>query len=156
GVHRPLCGTAVALEPLSGSGRAVIVGLDHCLLDPEEFTRLREHVSRTSGIGVDDVHICMSHTHGSAWMSRSRADLPGGDLIGPSLDRLADDCGKVAKKAVDAARPATIVYGTGRCSLAAHRDLWDDESQQFVCGFNPSGPADDTVLVARMVADDGG
>jgi hypothetical protein len=28
--------------------------------------------------------------------------------------------------------------------------------RQFVCGLNPAGPADDTVLVARIVADGGG
>src|SRR5262249_48195979 len=99
--------------------------------------------------------ICLSHTHGSAWMSRSRAHLPGGDLIGPYLDRLAEACGQVAKQALDAAEPATIVYGTGHCPLAAHRDLWDADSRQFVCGFNPGGPADDTVLVGRVVGDDG-
>jgi hypothetical protein len=155
GVHRPLAATAVALEPLSASGRAVILGLDHCLFDPSEFARLRESVSRTAGISVEDVHVCMSHTHGSAWMSRSRAHLPGGDLIGPYLDRLAEVCAKVAKEAVDAAWPATIVYGTGGCSLATHRDYFDAERQEIVCGFNPGGPADDTVLVAGVVADDG-
>jgi hypothetical protein len=155
GMHRPLRATAVCLEPLSGSGRAMVVGLDHCLLDPSEFARLRASVGRATRIGAEDVHVCMSHTHGSAWMSRSRAELPGGDLIGPYLDRLAEVCADLAKEAVDAARPTTIVYGTGRCSLAAHRDLWDPDSQQFVCGFNPGGPADDTVLVARAVGDDG-
>lgn len=154
GVHRPLCATAVCLEPLSGSGRAVIVGLDHCLFDPNEFAKLREHVNGGVSIGVEEVHICLSHTHGSAWMSRSRSHLPGGDLIGPYLDQLADVCGKVAKEALHAARPATIVYGAGRCSLAAHRDLWDANGRQFVCGFNPVGPADDTIVVGRVVDDD--
>src|SRR5581483_9438600 len=27
--------------------------------------------------------------------------------------------------------------------------------QQFVCGFNPGGPVDDTVLVGRITGDDG-
>src|SRR5439155_2256435 len=42
-----------------------------------------------------------------------------------------------------------------RCALAAHRDFWDADTKQFVCGFNPAGPADGTVLVAKAVADDG-
>src|SRR5262249_59307278 len=124
----PLCATAVCLEPPSGSGRAMIVGLDHCLLDPSEFARLRESAGRAAGIDAEDVHVCMSHTHGSAWMSRSRAHLPGGDLIGPYLDRLADVCGKVANEAADTARPATIGYGTGRCSLAAHPRFGDADN----------------------------
>ena len=39
--------------------------------------------------------------------------------------------------------------------MRAHRDFWDAESKQFVCGFNPDGPADDTVLVAKAVAESG-
>src|SRR5262249_37493223 len=42
-----------------------------------------------------------------------------------------------------------------RCRLAANRDYRDESSGQYVCGFNPSGPADDTVLVARA-ADEAG
>ncbi|HKB05328.1 MAG TPA: hypothetical protein VKD90_24100 [Gemmataceae bacterium] len=52
-------------------------------------------------------------------------------------------------------RTGTIVFGTARCSLAAHRDYFDTERDQFVCGFNPAGPADDTVLVGKATADDG-
>src|SRR5262249_13673933 len=37
-----------------------------------------------------------------------------------------------------------------------HRDAWDERAGQFVCGLNPTGPADDTVLVARIVADGAG
>src|SRR5262249_45217026 len=55
----------------------------------------------------------------------------------------------------DAALPSTIVYGTARCALATHRDYWDEGTRQFVCGFNPTGAADDTVLVAKVVAEGG-
>jgi hypothetical protein len=62
-------------------------------------------------------------------------------------------CADLARAAAAAARPATIVYGTARCTLAGHRDYFD--GARFVCGFNPAGPADDTVLVGRVTADDG-
>ena len=39
--------------------------------------------------------------------------------------------------------------------MAGNRDLWDAESQQYVCGFNPDGPFDPTVLVARVTGADG-
>jgi hypothetical protein len=51
--------------------------------------------------------------------------------------------------------PAGIVYGQGHCNLAAHRDFFDEEQKQFVCGFNPGAPADDTVLVARVTDERG-
>jgi len=59
------------------------------------------------------------------------------------------------QKASSSIRPATIVYGAGRCVLAAHRDYRDEATGQFVCGFNPDGDADDTVLVARATDDTG-
>jgi hypothetical protein len=155
GVHHPLTATALWLAPLDDSARHLVLGLDHCLFDRAEFERIRQQVGEVAGIAAADVRVSLSHTHGSAWMSRSRSHLPGGDLIGPYLDHLAETCGRVAVAAAQAARPATIVYGTARCSLAAHRDFRDPATKQFVCGFNPDGPADDTVLVAQAVADDG-
>ena len=47
-------------------------------------------------------------------------------------------------------RPLRIVYGRGSCALAANRDLWDPENKLFVCGYNPQGISDETVLVARI------
>jgi hypothetical protein len=155
GVHRPLTATALCLAPLDGSARRLILGLDHCLLDRAEFQRIRDQVSRVAGITATDIYVSMSHTHGAGWMSRSRSHLPGGDLIGPYLDGMTEKCARIGVAAMNAARPATIVYGTARCSLAAHRDFRDPNTHRFVCGFNPDGPADDTVLVAKCIADDG-
>jgi hypothetical protein len=155
GVHRPLLATAVWLESEDGTGPQVVIGVDHCLLDTAEFARLRERVCRSVPLTPEQVQVALSHTHGSGWTSRARADLPGGELLGPYLDRLAGSCAAVAAEARKVARPADIVYGTTRCSLAAHRDYWDADRRLFVCGFNPTGPADDTVQVARVTADDG-
>ena len=153
GVHRPLMATAMHLESLDGASRQMVIGLDHCILDGAELEIIRTRVGRTS---PDDVAVALSHTHGSGWMSRTRATLPGGYLIGPYLNTLADVCEHLANQAAGSARPATLLYGTGRCELAQHRDFYDAGSKQFVCGFNPDGPADDAVLVAKAVADDTG
>lgn len=155
GIHKPLLATAIWMESSIGAGKQVILGLDHCLLDPAEFKNIREYVSGAVGIPASDVHVAMTHTHGSAWMSRSRAHLPGGDLIGPYLDRMTETCGEIAKQAASSARTATIVYGTAKCDLATHRDFPDRVSKQIVCGFNPDGPADDTVMLGKAIADDG-
>ncbi len=157
GIHRPLLATALWLAPVDGGADPLLVlGLDLCLLDPDEFARLRERAAQAVSLPPAQVHVAMSHTHGSGWLSRSRADLPGGDLIAPYLDRVAEVGADLGARAAAAVQPATIVYGTARCSLAAHRDYWDAESKQCVCGFNPTGPADDTVLVADVVTAGGG
>jgi hypothetical protein len=155
GVHRPLTATALWLNSTIGSEQLLVLGLDHCILDAADIDAIRVAAGRVVPMISGSIQVCLSHTHGSAWLSRSRAHLPGGDLIGPYLDDLARVCAEIAQRAAETARPATLVYGTGECSLARHRDYWDEETRQFVCGFNPTGPADDTVLVARAVADDG-
>jgi hypothetical protein len=155
GIHRPLTATALWLEPADGGDRLLVLGLDHCILDRVEMDSIRRAVAGSTPLAPEQVHVALSHTHGSGWMSRTRSHLPGGELIGPYLDRLAESCAALAARAAAAARPATLVYGTARCSLAAHRDYRDEATGQYVCGFNPAGPADDTVLVAKAVADGG-
>lgn len=158
GVHRPLLADVLWLEPLGGDQARgqLVVALDHCILEKAEVDRMSAAICRASGTAPTQVQVTTSHTHAAGLMSRSRAGLPGGDLIGPYLDSVAERLAELAPRAMRQARPATILYGTGRCDLAAHRDAWDERAQQFVCGLNPTGPADDTVLVARIVADGGG
>jgi hypothetical protein len=86
-------------------------------------------------------------------MMRSRSEFPGGDLIGPYLKSVARKLAELAPEATRTAQPATIVYGAGRCALAANRDFRDESKQIYVCGLNPGGCADDTVMVGRIVAD---
>ncbi len=155
GVHRPLTATALFLEAETGAGRLLVIGIDHCILEAVEADRLRERAAGAAGIGVECVHVALSHTHGSAWLSRSRSHLPGGEHIGPYLDRVAAVCGELAAEVAAKLEPASVVYGTARCDLARHRDFWDVATKQIVCGFNPDGPADDTVTLARVVGDSG-
>jgi hypothetical protein len=158
-VHRPLFATALWLEPLDSqptaggdraAARQVVIALDHCILDRDELLGFRQAVAASTGASLEQVCITLSHTHGAGWMSRSRADLPGGEMIGPYLDRLAGQLAAISVAARDGAVESTLVYGQGKCSLAAHRDLWDPAAGRYVCGFNPTGSADDTLLVGRV------
>ncbi|MFN9721576.1 MAG: hypothetical protein ACK58L_23000 [Planctomycetota bacterium] len=153
GVHRPLEATLLWLEPsLPEIGEPqILVGLDHCILDGHELRNIRQTIHAATGVDYDSILVTMSHTHGAGWMSRTRSDLPGGELLGPYLDRLAEQLGVLAREAQGRRTDATIVYGMGRCGLAAHRDYFDTERGRFVCGFNPDGPADDTLLIARLL-----
>jgi hypothetical protein len=157
GVHRPLVATVLWLEPEVGdrSQVLVVVTLDHCLFDGPDVAAMQAAVATAAGVVAEQVLIGVSHTHAAGLMSRTRAELPGGELIGPYLDRLAVTLAELAQAAAVGRQVATVVYGTGRCDLAAHRDYFDEERGQFVCGLNPCGPADDTVVVAKFVGDDG-
>jgi hypothetical protein len=152
GVHRPLLATALVLESLQPDtpGRQVLVAIDHCLLRANDMARLHSAVCGATGVSATELHIAFSHTHGAGLMDRSRAPLPGGELIGPYLDRMAELISAAIGEATAKPQPVTIVYGRGHCDLAAHRDYWDEGSRQFVCGLNPDGPSDSTLLIARI------
>jgi hypothetical protein len=152
GVHRPLHATLLWLEPVANTPGEpqVIVSLDHCILDREELHRIRQSIQDVAAVRYDNILITLTHTHGAGWMSRTRSDLPGGELLGPYLDGLAEKIGALASEAKQRVAPVAIVYQTGRCNLARHRDFYDAERKRFVCGFHPEGPADDTLLIAKI------
>lgn len=157
GIHRPLEATVIWLEPLERHlGEAqLIASLDHCILDSEEILRIRQAIASACKIPVNNIQVTLTHTHGSGWMSRTRAELPGGELIGPYLNELLVRLTQTAAKARSKRTPACFVFAKGRCNLAAHRDYWDQSQQRFVCGFNPTGPADDTLIIGSAISDTG-
>ncbi|MCI0640813.1 MAG: hypothetical protein L0Y72_18280 [Gemmataceae bacterium] len=150
GVHRPLTATALILAPWDDPNDLwAILAVDHCLLWAPEMTKLRAAVAQASALPQERILVAFSHTHAAGMMDRSRSSLPGGELIGPYLARLAQTLGELLQQARNNLAPTTLTCGIGQCNLAAERDFWDAHSGQFVCGFNPDGPADDTVLVIR-------
>jgi hypothetical protein len=157
GVHKPLLATLLWLEPAGGdpSQALLIVSLDHCLLDSYDTHRIQAGAAAAAEIAAAQVVVTFTHTHAAGFLSRSRHDLPGGELIGPYLSDLEHKVRNLAARIRESVRPATMLFATGRCALAAHRDFFDIAEQRFVCGFNPDGPADDKLLVAKVVADNG-
>ena len=155
GVHRPLTATALYLQNLQAADDfQVVVALDHCLLSQQEMNCVRERAAAGAELPCERFVFFFSHTHAAGLMGYERRDLPGGDLIPPYLERLGDEVAALTRQARDTKQPAAIVYGHGRCSLAANRDYRDEDRRQYVCGYNPGGVADDTVLVARVTGRD--
>ena len=156
GVHRPLAAYVAVFAPVhssaaeSSSPPTAIISLDHCLLGREEMDQLIAAVEQATSFSAAQLLFTFTHTHGAGLMSLDRVHLPGGELIPGYLDSVAKTVAELLQAAAGQLVDATIVYGFGRCSLAAHRDFWDETSRQWVCGFNPDTPADDTLLVARV------
>lgn len=176
GIHRPLRATVAVFAPRDGSRRReeadplgsaseesassprrlqVLLALDHCVLGAVEHEQLVAHVAQVTGQAKESILVVFSHTHGAGLMGLERATLPGGDLIPGYLKSVAKRAAALVSDALSKLAPADITYGMGRCNLAAHRDFWDAERKLWACGFNPAGPADDTVLVARVTGTDG-
>jgi hypothetical protein len=172
GVQRPLRATVAvfapvergesgSLAPSEGVRRQapeqfqILLALDHCVLGAVEHEQLIMHVAQASGQPAETILVVFSHTHGAGLMGLERASLPGGDLIPGYLRSVAERAAELVKECLGRLAAVAIVYGQGRCSLAAHRDFFDEGKKQFVCGFNPGVPADDTVLVARVTDESG-
>ena len=157
GVHKPLLATLLWLEPAAGdpSQALLVVSLDHCLLDTYDTHRIQAGAAAAAQVAPAQVVVTFTHTHAAGFLSRSRHELPGGELIGPYLSDLQHKVLNLAARIRESVRPATMLFATGRSTLAAHRDYFDAADRRFVCGFNPDGPADDTLLVAKIVADEG-
>src|SRR4051794_18967952 len=98
GVHRPLSATLLWLEPQSANvtQSLIVIVLDHCILDGSDLQSMQQAVANAANIQPDQVLIALTHTHAAGFMSRSRAALPGGELIGPYLDEVAGKLGSLA------------------------------------------------------------
>jgi hypothetical protein len=153
GIHRPLRATVTVFAPMEGNERQILLALDHCVMGATEHANLVAQAAEIGGVAKEEILVVFSHTHGAGLMGLDRANLPGGELIPPYLLSLGEKAGALIRDAIASLQPAGIVYGRGKCSLAAHRDFWD--GKQFVCGHNPGVPADDTIIVARVTNDDG-
>lgn len=163
GVHRPLTASAVVFRPLDTSGNGagasddelVLVALDHCLLWAGEMQAFAQHVCQVAPLDPRRLVVVFSHTHAAGLMGWERESLPGGELIRPYLQLMAQRVAELVVKARSGTVPATLTYGQGRSTLAGYRDFWDETTRQYVCGFNPAGPADETVVVVRATDDSG-
>lgn len=156
GVHRPLTATALYLRSAAHADeQQLFIALDHCLLGEREAEDIVAAIEQQTGVPRGSVVLCYSHTHAAGLMLPDRSDQPGGDLIAPYLEQLKVRLVAAAGQAREQAQAATMVYGVGHCRLARQRDFWDEATQQFVCGFNPDGGGDDTLLVARITSADG-
>ena len=154
GIHRPLLATVVIFQNISaaagGETMQVLVAVDHCVLDAREVTGMKAQIEAATGLKPESVVVICSHTHAAGLMSRDRTELPGGAMLPRYLDDLQQTVAELAAEARGNLQDVTITYGEGSCDLARHRDFWDAESGQWVCGLNPQGEADDKVVLARI------
>lgn len=144
GQHRALTATAVALADGSGE-RGVLVSLDlGWWRRADDEKRLREQVVAGTGLSAAAVLIHLVHTHAGPYTCAepwSADRRPVADY----LESLKDAVVQVAIDALKSARPATITWSYGKCTLAVNRDL--PVGDREVIAFNPNQTADDTLLV---------
>ena len=115
---------------------------------------LRNHILRELKLGEEQVLFCLSHTHAGPSICSTDKYKPGGGLIGPYLDSLADTAVRLYGEALTHMKKGTLTWGYGTCDLAAKRDYLVNGA--YLVGYNPLEGADNTLLVGVVRDMDGG
>ena len=152
GVHRPFTTTALCLGSLDDLDAVpfTLLAVDLGWLGEAENEEFLGAARAAGGLPPERLLLMLCHTHAGPNLYTTRTDQPGGHLLRPYFERVIQQSIAAMTEARAAMREAWITFGAGRCALAANRDTWDEAAQEWVCGFNPSGAADDTLVVARV------
>ena len=154
GIHRPLSVTALAIcDNAAGENPVVLVDADLGWWRSVESERdFRRRLLDRLELGESRFLFALTHTHSAPPLTdQVEPDWKGGELLEPYREQVWEATVDAVKRAIDTIRPAVIEWQTGRCGLAAGRDLRDPENpERTVCGFDPGAPADDTLLVGRV------
>jgi hypothetical protein len=156
GIHRPFTVTAVTVRTEASEAPLVLVAIDAGWWQSgQDEWRVRGAVLDALDLAHEQLMMNLSHTHAGPSLATDNADRPGGERIAPYLDQITEQIVAAIREALDREEPGTLTWGTGRCDLAANRSLRDPDRARFVTGYNPGGPADDTVLVGRVTDEQG-
>jgi hypothetical protein len=154
GVHRPLTLTAMALRAASGGSSLLLITADlSWFRRADDERRVREPILRSLGLPVGSLVFHIVHTHAGPSLNTDEVERPGGDKVGPYLDSVAAAAVSAGAEAMRELAAGTLEWASGRCGLAADRDLV--EAGRALVGYSPAKVADDTLLVGRVSADDG-
>jgi hypothetical protein len=156
GVHRPLLATCVAILPEGAERPIYLLSLDlMSFMSKSDEDGLRQPLIEDFGLQPDEFLMTLAHTHGAPFTDLSHAEAPGGHLIQPFRDKIGAACRQVMTEAREGMAPAVLSWATGCCRLAYNRELRVPGQEALICGLNPEGSADDTLLVGRITGADG-
>lgn len=157
-IHRPLTLTAMSIATTAGDAPLVLVDADLGWWRPLDlFNRFQKRLLEELSLDSSRFIFALSHTHASAPLMQPDPSLAGSELLGPWMERVYQATVSTIQTALENADEATLDWHTGRCGLAAIRDLPDPEesADRMICGFNPGAEADDTLLVGRVTDQSG-
>lgn len=158
GLHSDLTATVLTITRLDSAASArpdlVLVALDlGWWRTPSAADALQRQVARSAGVEPHRVLVSLSHTHAGPAIDPDAVDQTASASVADYLQTLADRVSTAATDAARTAEPAVLEWGRGSCDLARVRDQWLELEHRYVCGFDPDGDPDPTLLVGRIVAD---
>jgi hypothetical protein len=155
GIHRPLVTTCLFFRGGDPTIEFYLLCFDlGWWYDIAHEHEIRKAILEKSGIRDDQLITHMGHTHAGPITNLQNLGRKGGDLIPAYRDKIVEGAVAALVGAKANVQPAVASWSQGRCDLARNRDLVLD-SETFLCGINPDGPTDDTVLVGRVTDTNG-
>lgn len=150
GVHLPLTGTVMYLE--HGDEVVVLISLDLGWWRTDgAIDELRASVAHRLALGKSRVAICLTHTHAGPAVDPVTVGPQEAHDVARYLKSIELAVGDAAQCAREAAEPALLEWARGHCGLARARDQWSQSEGRYLCGFAAELPADDTLMVGRVV-----
>ena len=152
-IHRSLTLTALTLTPLAGGQTLILVDADlGWWKTPQTFHNFQKRLLAALSLDSANLIFALSHTHAGPPLMEADDSLPGSDLLRTWMEHVFESTIHVIREAQESQFEATLDWHQGRCGLATVRDLPDPDpaKNRIVCGYNPAGKPDDTLLVGRV------
>ena len=155
GIHRPLTLTALSLQTEKDAPPLVLMTADlGWWRGRENEWFVRSWMLEQLQLDPARLMFNLTHTHAGPSLI-DQLDLPGAALIPGFIERVREAGVRAAQGALLKRKPAVLSWHYGQCGLAQNRDLQDPGKDRLVCGFNPSGKPDQTLLVGRVTGERG-
>ena len=157
-IHRPLALSVLVLTALDGGQPLVFVDADlGWWKTPLTYTKFSARLLETLKLEPANLIFALSHTHAGPPLMDPDDSLPGSDLLRTWMEHVFESTVFAVRQALKNQIEATLDWHTGRCGLATHRDLPDPDpgKSRIICGFNPCGKPDDTLIVGRITDSSG-
>lgn len=152
-IHRPLHATAVFFQDINRERRVVVATIDYCWFPSyRTVEQLCAPIRSEFGLDKHELLLIVTHSHSVPQIDEEFETRPGGDKIPAFRRKLESALRDSVREAVSTAEPAILAWTVGHCALARTRDFPDPESGRILCGPNPAGTPDHTLLVGRATA----
>jgi hypothetical protein len=150
-IHRPLYATALSFQANKDESPCVIVSIDYgWFTDYKTGDILRKPILEMLGIKEHQFLLIVSHSHSIPHIDEEEGDAEGSAKIQRFRESVMGAIEGAVLEAVEKSQPAILSWGKSTCTLARSRSYFDPDSKRILCGPNPFGIVDQTVLIGRV------
>ncbi len=133
----------------NGLTSAALISVDNGMLSEAIWENVTEGIKEETGIPVENILLCASHTHSAPFLTGNASNDP---IISEYISTIEKSIVDVVKQAKSNLQPARIGCGTGTSHLNVNRDVIDPETRLWTQGPNYDGVSDHTVAVVKIEA----